>query len=220
MISRSLLWSFVGGGSLAALAFSALELELARRLWLQQGPPLVWALFSLAVLPCLLAGWAVPLAVGYRLSFDRRVPAGLPAGPDYLMAHYRSPFWRGYAALFGGSLLFCLIYLVAGNWWLVAAEPPLLAYAFVRSYRRQARLNQELTVRLKPEGAIIPPFGLLAWPDLRLTVEEELTVTPKRDQLCWWVTVNGHKWKRCELPEHARAIASWLERQRGLNEKV
>ncbi|MBS2038601.1 hypothetical protein JST97_26715 [bacterium] len=210
MVSRALLWSFVVSGTLVALGFSALQLELARRIWVHQGDPLVWALFEMAILPCTLAGWAVPLAVAYRLRYDRRRPAGLPSGPGFLMAHYRSPFWRGYASLFACSLCFWLVYLVAGNWVLVGAEFLLLLYVSARAYTRQARLNREQMLVIEPDGVRVPPFGKIARQDFVLEVREELTVTPKRDQLSWWVTVNGRKWKNCALPEHAQEIVDWL----------
>ncbi len=210
MVSKALLWGFILAGLLAALGFSVLDLELLRRISDHQGDPLVWTLFALAVLPFTLAGWAVPLAVAYRLRYDLRIPAGLPSGPGFLMAHYRSPFWRAYAALFAYSLLFLLVYLFVSNWWLVWAELGLLSYVSIRAYSRQRRLNREQMVVFHPDHVEIPPYGKIPRKDLSFGVHEELTVLPKRDQLCWWVTVNGQNWKRCELREHAQAIADWL----------
>lgn len=214
MISKALLWSFVAAGTLAALAFSALEITLLGRILLHRGDALIWALFGMAALPCLLAGWAVPLAVAYRLVYDRRAPAGLPswrqAGRIYLMAHYRNPFWRAYASLFTCSLLFWVVYLAAGNWWLIGLEFLALAYAASRSYLRQIRLNQAQVVTLQAGAANIPPFGQIPWSELELNIQKEVTVTPKRDQVCWWITVNGQPWKSCELPEQAQAIVDWI----------
>lgn len=210
MVSKALLWSFILFGVLAALGFSVLDLELLRRISDHQGDPLVWTLFLLAVMPCTLAGWAVPLAVAYRLRYDRRNPAGLPGGPGFLMAHYRSPFWRAYASLFAYSLLFLLVYLFVSNWWVIALELITLAYVSIRAFARQSRLNRAQMVVFRSDHVEIPPYGKIPRKDLTFGVREELTVMPKRDQLCWWVTVNGQNWKRCELREHAQAIADWL----------
>ena len=163
-----------------------------------------------------LQGRAVPLAPLYRVSYDKRVPAGLPtwrrghqAG---LQAHYRSVFWRGYAALFAWSLLLLLPYLITVQWWLVYLHLTLLAYAVLKATLRQARLNrQEQVVFDQDKKTVsIPPYGEIPWSDLQVAVQEELTVTPKKDLTCWWVTINGQNWKRCEIPEHAQAIADWL----------
>ena len=178
-----------------------------------------WALFLLAVLPLLLACWAVPLAVLFRVRYDRRVPAGLPTWRQGdrvgLQAHYRSVFWRGYASLFAWSLLLLPVYLFVVHWWLVWIHLGLLLYATLRSALRQARLNREEQVVLDPSRrlAVVPPYGEIPFTELRVGVFEELTVTPKKDLTCWWVTINGQNWKRCELRDHAQAIADWLNHQ-------
>lgn len=212
-----MLGGFLAIGVLGAGAFSWLDLELLRRIHDQQGDPLRWALFLLAVLPLTLACWAVPLAALFRIRYDRRVPAGLPTwsrGQQVgLLAHYRSVFWRGYASLFAWSLLLLPVYLFVVHWWLIWLHLGLLVWFALRSALRQARLNREEQVVLDRQRrvALIPPYGEIAWADLRIEVLEELTVLPKRDQLCWWVTINGQKWKRCELREHAQAIADWFK---------
>lgn len=216
MLARLLLGSFLLTGVLGSLAFSWLDLELLRRIHQHQGDALRWALFLLAVLPLTLACWAVPLAALFRMRYDRRVPAGLPTwqrGHQLgLVAHYRSVFWRGYASLFAWSLLLLPVYLFLVHWWLVWIHLGILVVVALRSVLRQARLNREEQVVLDRQRRVawIPPYGEIGWADLRVEVKEELTVLPKRDQICWWVTVNGQNWKRCELREHAQAIADWL----------
>lgn len=214
-----MLGGFLLTGVLGAAAFSWLDLELLRRISQHQGDPLRWALFLLAVLPFTLACWAVPLAILFRLRYDRRVPAGLPSwrrGDRVgLQAHYRSVFWRGYASLFAWSLMLLPVYLFVVHWWLVWIHVALLLWAGLRSALGQARLNREECLILDKQRRVawVPPFGEIAWSDLRVEVKEELTVLPKRDQICWWVTVNGHNWKRCELREHAQAIADWIHNE-------
>jgi hypothetical protein len=216
-----MLGSFLFTGLLGALAFSWLDLELLRRMHEQEGDPLRWAVFLLAVLPFSLACWAVPLAVLFRLRYDRRVPAGLPSwrrGDRVgLQAHYRSVFWRGYASLFAWSLALLPVYLFVVHWWLVWLHLTLLFYAASRSALRQARLNreEEVVLDMARRSALVPPYGEIPWTELMVAVKEELTVLPKRDQICWWVTINGQNWKRCELREHAQAIADWLHEQVG-----
>lgn len=211
-----MLGSFLLAGVLGAAGFTWLDLELLRRIHAHEGDSLRWAVFLLAVLPLTLACWAVPLAVLFRLRYDRRVPAGLPSWRRGhllgLQAHYRSAFWRGYASLFAWSLLLLPIYLFALHWWLVWSHLALLIWAALRSALRQARLNREECVVLDQQRRVawVPPYGEIAWADLRVEVKEELTVTPKKDLTCWWVTVNGQNWKRCELSEQAQAIADWL----------
>lgn len=212
-----MLGGFLLTGVVGAAAFSWLDFELLRRISQHEGDPLRWALFLLAVLPLTLACWAVPLAMLFRVRYDRRIPAGLPSWSEgdrmVLQAHYRSAFWRGYASLFAWSLLWLPIYLFVTHWWLVWIQLAVLVWVALRSTLRQARLNREEQVVLDRglRSAWIPPYGEIPWSDLQVQVFEELTVQPKRDQLCWWVTVNGQKWKRCELREHAQAITDWFE---------
>lgn len=219
VLARVMLGGFLMTGVLGAVAFSWLDLELLRRIYEHSGDSLRWALFLLAVLPLTLACWAVPLAILFRLRYDRRVPAGLPtwsrSGQVGLLAHYRSVFWRGYASVFAWSLLLLPIYLFVVHWWLVWIHLAMLVYAGVRSSLRQARLNREECVVLDLSGrvATVPPYGEIPFAYFRVEVKEELTVLPKRDQLCWWVTINGHNWKRCELRDHAQAITDWLNHQ-------
>lgn len=215
-MARLMLSGFLLTGLLGAAAFSWLDFELLRRIHDREGDPLRWALFLLAVLPLLLACWAVPLAALFRLHYDRRVPAGLPTWRRGqlvgLQAHYRSVFWRGYASVFAWSLLLLPIYLFLANWWLVWIHLGVLVYVGLRSALRQARLNREeqAVLDLGRRVAAVPPYGEIGWDELEVEVREELTVLPKRDQLCWWVTINGQNWKRCELREQAQAIADWL----------
>jgi hypothetical protein len=211
-----MLGSFLLTGITGAAGFTWLNLELLGRIQHHQGDPLVWAVFQLAILPLTLACWAVPLAALYRVSYDKRVPAGLPTWRKGhkvgLQAHYRSVFWRGYAALFAWSLLLLLPYLITVQWWLVYLHLALLVYAVLKATLRQARLNRQEQVVIDQDKRIvsIPPYGEIPWSDLKVAVQEELTVTPKKDLTCWWVTINGQNWKRCEIPEHAQAIADWL----------
>jgi len=210
MMARLMLAGFLLFSVAGLVLFTGLDLVVLQRISAQSPE---WAVFLLCLLPFTLAFWAVPLSVAFRLRYDRRVPAGLPSwernGQSGLIGHYRSAFWRGYASLFAWSLLLLPIYLFVTSWWLVAAHLVILAWVSVRAGLRQARLNarDHLVIDRQRQTLTVPPLGEL--PCLAL-VEEELVVTPKKDQTFFWVTLGGQRWKRCELREHAVAIADWV----------
>lgn len=211
MLAGFLLFSVAG-----LVLFTGLDLLILQRMSLGTWPQaLPWAVFLLCLLPLTLACWAVPLSVAFRLRYDRRVPAGLPSwrknGRVGLIAHYRSAFWRGYASLFAWSLLLLPVYLFVTSWWLVAGHLLILVWVSLRATLRQARLNARDHLVIDGGKLTVSPLGELP---CQAGVEEELVVTPKKDQTFFWVTLAGQRWKRCELHEHAQAIADWINADR------
>ena len=210
MLAGFLLFSGVG-----LVLFTFLDWLILRRMF-EVSPPqaLPWAVFLLCLLPLTLACWAVPLSVAFRLRYDQRVPAGLPSwekdGRVGLIAHYRSAFWRGYASLFAWSLLLLPVYLFVTSWWLVAAHLLILVWVALRAAVRQARLNarDHLVIDRQRRTLTVAPLGELP---CEAGVEDELVVTPKKDQTFFWVTLAGQRWTRWELREHAQAIADWIK---------
>ena len=213
-------WWGLGLASLAWVVFtSALDVWLLQRIpHLPAIPALQTAVALLCLIPFTLSAWAVPLAVSYRLRYDRRIPAGLPSWRQghrvFLVAHFRSAFWRGYAALFAWSLLLIPMHLIVFSWWMVALHISLLAALGIRAGLRQWRNNRndQTVIDAQRQTLTIPALGEIAWKELRVGLEEQLVVTPRRDTTLFWVTLQGQRWKQFPLPEQAQELASWLTR--------
>lgn len=214
VLSRILVWAafFFSLGWTAF--FSYVEVGLALRPWDLRNLTIL-----LCLLPFALAGWAVPLGVAYRLRFDRRVPAGLPSWQRgqqrILQAHFRSPWWLAYASLFAWSLMFLPVYLVVWGPWVVVLHALVLTSVAVRAFLRQSRSNRQqqavLDCQQRTLDVLLPAGRVqLPWDGLRVAVEKQVEVTPKRDHTYFWVTLQEQRWKRCDLEEHAQAIADWL----------
>jgi len=209
-----MLGGFVLFSLMGLVLFTHLDFVILQKIAETPDQALPWAVFLLVLIPFTLAFWAVPLSVAFRLLYDRRVPAGLPTWQKNhqvgLIAHYRSAFWRGYASLFAWSLLLLPVYLFVTSWWLVAAHMLILAWVTLRATVGQARLNarDHLVIDRQRQTVTVAPLGELP---CDASVEEELVVTPKKDQTFFWVTLGGRRWKRYELREHAQAIADWIK---------
>jgi hypothetical protein len=211
------------------VAISWFDLWLLHKLHLQlqhilPGQPLHTAVALVCLIPFTLAGWAVPLGVAYRLLFDRRVPAALPIWRrDHrvgLVADYKSPFWRGYTTCFVFSLVLIPIHLLGPSWSLLLAELVLLALAGVfvshRQWRRNRDEDQQVVIDRRQQSLTLPALGRWSWSDLTgFGVETEVVVSPRRDTMLYWVTleVDGtvRRWKSFPLWEQAEQVARWLE---------
>lgn len=208
---------------LVVLSLLLVSFSSAWNLWLLYLLPRVEAQRALQIgslLACLiplnLACWAVPLGCFYRLRYDRRIPAGLPSWREdsslALMAHFRSPWWRAYAQLFGWSLLLLPLQAIFSGWFFLGCYGLGLSFLASRAWLRQARENQRLTTRidLMTGNVSIPELGEFPAGQARFWVKPELEVTPRRDTQVYWVMVGEQRWRRFELEEQAQQLASWM----------
>lgn len=188
-----------------------------------KGDPLATTLGLLALLPLTLGAWAVPLGIGYRLTYGRRVPAGLPSWQRghqiFLGVNSRSPFWRAYASVFFLSLAFLPLYLLGSAWWLVGSELLLLAgvggWTFWKHWRFNHRPQAHLRLDRQERRLYLPGLGQYPWEELgEWAVDSEVVVSPRRDEIRYWVTVwiGKQKVRFCHFPleEQAQALVDWI----------
>ncbi len=213
------------------VSVSWLDLWLWQKMQLQlrqtaPGNPLHTAVGLLALLPLTLGAWAIPLGIGYRLLYDRRVPAGLPTwrrgNQVGLVVDYKSPFWRGYTTLFTLSLVLLPIHLLGPVWGLVALELVILCAFSLRvswrHWRANNQIGQQVVIDKDLRTLRLPPLGELAWNEIEgFAVEPEVVVSPRRDTTHYWVVLksggSARRWKNFALEEHAQQVVHWLKTQ-------